>query len=258
MTFNGRAEHDALIAQLRAAGRPYRGGQQNDSYTGSGRPFFNVPAPDLRRLARTWLAAHRGVTDADVLAVVDRLFDGGHYEEKIMAAVMLGYSTGARRLATPANLEGWLGGLNGWAEIDSLCASVFPAAELAADWPAWRRLIERLAGDPNINKRRAALVLLATPTRTSDDPRFSDLAFTVIRRLMAERHILITKAVSWLLRSMAAQRAEAVAAFLDANAAALPAIALRETRTKLRTGTKSGRPAAMGAKARAARRSEHG
>jgi 3-methyladenine DNA glycosylase AlkD len=240
-----RAEHEALAAQLRALGRPYKGGVQNDSYTGGGHPFFNVSAPDLRRLARAWLAAHRKASDEDVLALADALFRGEAYEEKVLGAVLLAYRARARRLATPAMAEGWLDGLTGWAEIDSLCASVFGAAELAAEWPAWSALIGRLSRDPNINKRRASLVLLTRPARTSTDRRFADLAFEVIDRLKGERPILITKAVSWLLRSLTEHHREAVAALLDARAATLPAVAVRETRTKLATGTKSGRPAAM-------------
>src|SRR6185312_8524371 len=146
-----------------------------------------------------------------------------------------------QRLLTAAMVERWLDDLNGWAEVDSLCAGAFWAETLAADWPAWRASIERLAADPNINKRRAALVLLTAPTRRSDDPRFRDLALQVVDRLKGERPILITKAVSWLLRSMATRHGSAVADYLQANAATLPAIAVRETRTKLTTGTKSGR-----------------
>jgi 3-methyladenine DNA glycosylase AlkD len=235
------AEHAALVAQLRAAGTPYRGGQQNDSYSGSGHPFFNVAVPELRRIARAWIAAHRKADDAELLAVVCGLFAGEAYEEKVLAAILLAANPRMRRLGTPALTEAWLDQLQGWAEIDSLCASVFGPDELAADWPAWRGLIDRLAGDANINKRRAALVLLCTPTRTSDDPRFRDLAFAVVERLKGERAILITKAVSWLLRSMAGWHGAAVGDYLEANAASLPAIAVRETRTKLQTGTKSGR-----------------
>jgi len=238
------AEHAALVAQLRAEARPYRGGIHNDSYSGSGRPFLNVGAPEMRRIVRDWAAAHRAAPAAELIAMGDTLFAGELYEAKILGALLLGYSRGARRAATPAMVDVWVGQLNGWAEIDSLCASVFGADELLADWPAWRGLIERLSVDPNINKRRAALVLLTTPTRTSDDPRFRDLGFAVVERLKGERHILITKAVSWLLRSMAARHGPAVAAYLDAQAPSLPAIAVRETRTKLRTGTKSGRATA--------------
>jgi 3-methyladenine DNA glycosylase AlkD len=239
------AAHATLVAQLKSKGRPYRGGMQNDSYTGSGHPFFNASIPDVRAIARAWLSAHRQASDGDVLSLIDALFRGEAYEEKVLAAVMLAGSARARRLATPARVDGWLDQLTGWAEIDSLCAGPFAAEEIAGDWPAWRALIQRLSKDANINKRRAALGLLTRPTRTSDDPRLRDLAFAVIDRLKGERPILITKAVSWLLRSMAGRHAGAVGAYLDANAASLPAVAVRETRTKLRTGTKSGRTAVM-------------
>jgi 3-methyladenine DNA glycosylase AlkD len=235
------AERAGLVAQLRAAGTPYCGGQSNDSYSGSGHPFFNVSVPELRRIARAWLAAHRKSADADLMAMTDRLFRGEAYEEKVLGAVLLQSNACVQRQLTPTRVDDWLNDLSGWAEIDSLCAGAFWAELMAADWPAWRALIQRLAADPNINKRRAALVLLTAPTRTSDDPRFRDLGFAVVDKLKAERPILITKAVSWLLRSMARRHGPAVAAYLEANAASLPAIAVRETRVKLATGTKSGR-----------------
>jgi 3-methyladenine DNA glycosylase AlkD len=235
------AEHAALVSQLRAAGTEYLGGDQNDSYTGSGHPFFCVSVPNLRRIGRGWLAGHRKAEDAELLAVVDRLFAGEAYEEKVLAAILLGANTRMRRLGTPALADRWLDCLQGWAEIDSLCFSVFGPDEMAADWLAWRDLIRRLSLDANINRRRAALVLLCRPTRLSADACYRDLAFEVIEQLKAERPILITKAVSWLLRSMAAHHGAAVSDYLDREAASLPAVAVRETRTKLRTGTKSGR-----------------
>ena len=121
-----------------------------------------------------------------MLALVDRLLRGEAYEEKVLGAITLALSRRAKALATPAMVDAWLDHLTGWAEVDSLCASVFGADQMAADWPGWRDLIERLSGDANINKRRAALVLLVTPTRTSDDPRFSDLALQVIEERAAE------------------------------------------------------------------------
>ena len=247
-----RAEHEALLAQLRGLARPYRGGVQNDSYSGSGHPFLNVSAPERRQLIRAWLAAHRSASDADLVALAGSLFEGETHEEKTLGALLLGYSDRARKSSTPAMVDTWLGRLNGWAEIDSLCASVFLAEDLDDAWPAWRGLIAQLCGDANINKRRAALVLLTTPTRTSDDPRFAELGFAVVDRLKGERDILITKAVSWLLRSMAGRHGNAVGGYLEAEAATLPAIAVRETRTKLRTGTKSGRRASAGATRRGA------
>ena len=192
-------------------------------------------------MARRWAAAHKAVSPTDVLAVVKSLLEGESHEEKILAALLLEYAPKARRAAAPADLERWLSHLNGWAEIDSLCQNRFGVDELLADWPAWRALIDRLSKDANINKRRAAMVLLNAPVHYSDDPRFRDLALVVIERLQSERAILITKAVSWLLRSMVTRHREAVERCLAEGADTLPKIAIRETKVKLATGTKSGR-----------------
>lgn len=236
------AEHITMLAELRRLGRfTGPGGRQNDSYGGSGRPYYRVSAPDRRTMVRRWVAAHRGEGPDAVLALVESLFDGELHEEKTLGAILIAAHPKARAAAGPDDVDRWLGKLNGWAEIDSLCQNVFGADQMLADWPAWTALIERLARDPNLNKRRAALVLLTAPNRCCDDPRFRDLAFAVIEPLKGERDILITKAVSWLLRSMVARHRDAVAAYLADQGPSLPAIALRETRVKLATGTKSGR-----------------
>ncbi|HEX4195943.1 MAG TPA: DNA alkylation repair protein [Caulobacteraceae bacterium] len=236
-------EHAILLAELRKAARPARADlpPQNDSYGGSGRPYYFVSVPDRRGMVRRWLAANKALAADEILAVVDSLSQGESHEEAALGGMLLRDCPKARRAVTTAELERWLGRLNGWAEVDTWCQNLFTAQDMAADWPAWSGLIERLSRDPNINRRRAALVLLNGPAHYSPDPRFSDLAFVVLERLKAEKPILITKAVSWLLRSLVTRHRDAVAAYLDANQATLPAIAVRETRTKLKTGTKSGR-----------------
>jgi 3-methyladenine DNA glycosylase AlkD len=236
-------DHAKLLAEIRRGGRPQRPGAtgQNDSYGGSGRPYYLVSVPDRRAMARAWVAAHRKAPAADALAVVESLLDGVSHEEKTLATLILRYSDAARRAVGPDDVDRWLGKLNGWAEVDSLCQNLFTVEDFAADWPSWKRLIEALSLSADINKRRAALVLLIGPVHYSPDPRFRDLAFVVLGRLKSERPILITKAVSWLLRAMLTRHRDAVAAYLAANEASLPKIAIRETKTKLMTGTKSGR-----------------
>jgi 3-methyladenine DNA glycosylase AlkD len=239
------AEHTALLDDLRKVARPIHHDRppQNDSYGGSGRPFFNVSVPDRRAIIKRWLADNKTMTTDAFFAVVDSLTLGQAHEEKTLAGMLVAANHKARPQVSTQDLERWLGRLNGWAEVDTWCQNLFKAEDMLADWPAWRGLIERLSRDENINKRRAALVLLVGPVHYSSDPRFRDLAFEALERLKAERPILITKAVSWLLRSMITRHREAVVAYLAANEAALPAIALRETKTKLKTGTKSGRKA---------------
>ena len=235
-------EHARLLAELRREARPTSPERrQTDSYGGSGHPFYNVSAPAQRTIARRWLVEHKATAPEAFLAVVESLFAGQSHEEKTLAALLVGYHAKARRSVRPEDVDRWLGHLNGWAEIDALCQNAFTAADMAADWAGWMALIERLSLDPNINKRRAALVLLNGPVHYTGEARFRDLALATIERLKAERDILITKAVSWTLRSMTTQHRDAVAAYLAEHASSLPKVAVRETRTKLDTGVKSGR-----------------
>jgi 3-methyladenine DNA glycosylase AlkD len=232
-------EHRALLEELGRAGRATSHGRFDPStYLGGSHVFLNVPVPDRRRIAKAWLRGRRSWTAEQVLAVAESLVLGASHEEKTLAALMLSLHPKARAALGPEGVERWLGQLDGWAEVDSLCQNLFTAEELLSDWPAWSALIARLAGDPDIDKRRAALVLLTGPVHRNGDLGLAGLAFETIQRLKSEKPILITKAVSWLLRSLLTRHRAAVAAFLDAEAQTLPAIAVRETRRKLQTGRK--------------------
>jgi 3-methyladenine DNA glycosylase AlkD len=212
--------------------------QGSAAYTGSPHGLLGVATPGLRRLARDWVRANRGAAPDDILQILDAMFASGLYEEKTLAALMLAYAGPARAAATSARLDTWLGELAGWAEIDSLCSNVFQAGEFLAAWATWGPWLRGLAEDANINKRRASLVLLTGPVRYSDDPRLLETSLHNVARLQAERDILITKAVSWLLRNLTLRHRSALTVYLAENRAALPAIAVREVTAKLETGRK--------------------
>lgn len=232
-------EHQALLDQLHAAARPQGGGFDPAGYLRTGAVYLNVAVPERRRIAKAWLRAHKTWTTAQVLALVGELVRGETHEEKTLGLLLLEGLGRGRRSFGPAEADGWLDHLVGWAEVDSLCQSIFGPEDLLGDWPAWSGFLRRLARDANINKRRAALVLLCRSTRTSQDARLKDLAFEIVETLKGEREIIITKAVSWLLRCICDQHPAAVGGYLDAEGPSLPAIAVRETRIKLATGRKN-------------------
>lgn len=214
-----------------------------DSHSTSGRPFYGLSAPDQRRLVRRWLSNHRSSTPDQVFHTVESLLAGPSYEEKSAGCMILKERADVRRQASPAHVVAWLHDLRGWAEVDSLCQSVFAADDLLPDWASWRAVILELSQSANANKRRAALVLLTAPVRQSSDERLLQVAIRVIDQLRADRDALITKAVSWLLRALTVNHADAVVDYLARRGSELAPVALRETRTKLRTGTKSGKSA---------------
>jgi len=230
--------HKVLLAGLEKHQRQRVHSQANDSYLSSGHRYYDVSIPSLRTLAKAWLEENKGVPDAEFLAMLDGLYRGKSYEEKVLASILLSYHRAARRAIGTKQLEAWLDGLVGWAEIDSLCQSAFTADEIVANWREWKRFIRTLSRDRNINKRRAALVFLTAPVRNSDDERLAALAFEIIDHLKPERDKMITKAVSWLLRSMLPHHQRTVSAYLRENRHSLPAIAVRETTRKIATGRK--------------------
>lgn len=234
--------HADLLAAIQRAGGPRRqGNDHNDSYGSSGHPSYRVPVPVRRQIAKSWLAGDRTRPATEIIAVIDSLFAGESHEEKTLAALLLGYHRAARDQTGPADVDRWLGHLHGWAEIDTLCHGVYTAPELLAGWADWHDLLQRLSQAPEPHRRRAAIVLLTTPVQVCDDQRLRDLAVDTVDRLHDERDPLITKAISWLLRSMVTHHRSTVANYLAARESTLAAIVVRETRTKLDTGTKRGR-----------------
>ena len=213
--------------------------QINDSYSGSKHPFYVVSVPKRRAMLKNWLKKNKECNAKDIVELVDSLMRGESHEEKTTASYLLGYRKDARALVSVTQIDTWLDDLVGWAEVDALCQNIFTVEELLKDWSVWERFLIQLSKDKNINKRRASLVFLTGVTSRSGDERLHTLAYENIGRLKGESDILITKAISWLLRSMADTRKSDVTKYLKNESETLPKIAVRETLRKLETGKKN-------------------
>jgi 3-methyladenine DNA glycosylase AlkD len=212
-----------------------------DSYLGNTHPRYPINAPTLRLIAKEWMQAHRQLAVEPFAALLTSLVQGVSGTEKIMAGILLDYSAPAQRKFDPALFDSWLEHLEGWAEVDALCTGAYTVTEVPAAFATWKRLLTAFSKSDNIQKRRAALVMLCSPVSKSNDARLAQTALGLIDRLKGEKPILITKAISWLLRSMVKHHCSLVDAYVDENAESLPKIAVRETRVKLDTGTKTRR-----------------
>ena len=230
--------HRHILEQIQAA-EPGRGPTtQRPEHLGTARKWYGLKNEQRRRILLDFHAARKDLNFADWLTLIDSLYQGESYEERCAPQTLLLKYPHHRRQLPLAQLDAWLGNLDGWAEVDSTCQTVFSAKDLLTDWQGWSALLASLAADANVNKRRAALVLLTAPITQSDDRRILEISLQLIERLKGERDKRITKAISWLLRKGIKQHRAAISAYLEANAASLPAIAARETRKKLLTGKK--------------------
>lgn len=209
-----------------------------DLESGSDRTWYRVRVPDLRSLLKDWKTEYSDdLSFKDWLLVVDDLYQRPSIDERSFAGMIIASFPEFRRQVSLRQLNTWLNQLEGWKEVDNTCQSGYSAADLLADWERWKRFLQKLTKDKNINKRRASLVLLVKPLRTDHDA-ILDLALANVDALKHETHKLITKAVSWVLRSATKHHHAAIRKYMKANSNSLPAIAVRETQRKLKTGKK--------------------
>ena len=208
-------------------------------YLGTTQKFYGLKIGQLINMVRNFYNEHGEISVNGFCDLLDSLSTTGKsFEERILRGKLLDRFSKQRQEIPLEKLDYWLGFTNGWAEIDVICQGVFTAEEILTDWNKWDKFLRKLNKDNNVHKRRASLVLLTMPVRHSPDRRLANLAFDNIVPLMHEKDVLITKAISWLLRHLIKNHRQNVEAFLDKYSAQLPAIAVRETKRKLLTGKK--------------------
>jgi len=211
---------------------------RGSSYGGHEDLNYDLSRPEERQLAKDFLKTHPELTFAEFVALLDSLYTGESTNEKSVAGLLLENHTKFRKQLDPQKIDEWLDNLHGWCQVDSLCQSNFSATEVLNHWKDWKNLIKSLNRSKNINKRRASLVLLIKTTRKPETEKAAELGLEMIDNLKSEKDILITKAISWLLREMTKKHRDRVETYLKENKESLPAIAVRETTRKLETGTK--------------------
>lgn len=224
---------------LYALRRPVMGIFDLPKYLGTPRTVWNVSSADKKRVVRAWLKSETEITVSQVKKIIGDLLKSKTFDARTVPGIIILRHKDLRIKITPADLARWLSCVAGWAEIDSLCQSAFGAEDFLPRWTDWQTALEKFARDINVAKRRASLVLLTRAVRENADLKFSKLAFQNILTLRAERDILITKAISWLLRSLIKNHRKEVIEFIEKHKEELPAIAVRETLQKIKTGKKT-------------------
>lgn len=209
-----------------------------EHYLGTKRKFICVKAADRDKIIRVSLQELKALPPKEAIKVLDELFKSDTFEDFNLAGKLLTKLPEVRRTLNFGQLERWLRTTNGWAECDSICQSLFSEKEVLDHWSDWQETIKKFARDKNIQIRRASLVLQCKSARASADPKLRTLAFETVEKLKRESSVLITKAVSWLLRSLTINNSKETLAYLQNNQQSLPKIALRETTRKIATGKK--------------------
>lgn len=201
------------------------------------RPFYGARVGDLRATAAGWLRAHPDATGPQVADLADRLWNAGIREEQLVACFLLARDRAALAATDPQRVRDWTALLDNWETTDQLGMNVL--GPLVALDPGGRlELLRELAADPRPWARRVALVACTRLARADGAARWWPAVAELLLDLAGDREAALPKASSWVLRSWLEPCPDQVAAFVDANAGRLPAVAVREARAKLATGTK--------------------
>lgn len=230
--------HRELLQMVQAAPNKDFGFFDLAHYLGTPHTVYGIDTPTRKDIVRKWKNEHHDLSYEAYLKLTISLNRGYSFEEKLLSSSVLGSFPTYLKQIDPMFLDGLLEHLTGWAEIDSLCQSTFGADEMLAQWDKWKKVLQQFNQSSWISKRRASLVLLTKPCRQSNDKRLSILAFQNTTNLMHEKDILITKAISWLLRALIKHHKDEVSQYLKENESRLPKIAVREVRRKIETGKK--------------------
>lgn len=212
--------------------------ERDKSYMGTKKFSYSIKTPIKKQVVKDWIKKHPNLSISEYSELLNSLYSGESHDERSIAGKLLELLPRLRKQLNPLLLKKWLSGAEGWAEVDSICQSKFSAEEMLSDWDTWRKMISDFSTDKNVHKKRAGLVLLTSPVRESANPKLSKLAFANIERLKGENDILITKAISWLLRDLIKNHREEVKNYVEVEGGGLPKIAVRETTRKLLTGRK--------------------
>lgn len=230
--------HSNLLGSIREVSQKPPRNFNLPKYLGSIAENYFVTTIVKRQIAKDWARENKSISSTALVQLLNKLFKGKSFDEKSIASYILSYLPDQRKNLELKHIDKWLTHLNGWAEIDTLCQSTFSSDEFLDRWAQWKKLLRGFSKSKNISKRRASLVLLTKPVRELTDKKISKLAFENIDRLKSEEDILITKAVSWLLRELIKNHKSQVGSYIKINKELLPKIALRETKRKLETGKK--------------------
>ncbi|MCL4200098.1 DNA alkylation repair protein [Patescibacteria group bacterium] len=206
-------------------------------YVGTKHRVYNVPTPVMHDIAKNFAEEHKDIGADDCISLVNSLFHASSFEEKVLATMIL------RRFpiilaSLPASyIDQWLCLLTGWAEVDTFCDEI--DYWLRINPASGVKLLKKWNKDPYLEKRRASLVVLCSSLRHSPDPRWKTLAFTFTDALAHEKHVMITKAISWVLRAMVKYHKSEVTYYIQSHQNTLPKIAIREATKKIQTGRKN-------------------
>jgi 3-methyladenine DNA glycosylase AlkD len=202
--------------------------------------IYGLRVFELRQIVGAWRRGHKEATREHLLVLVEALWEGASREERMLALELLQHYPHHIPQLTWSRFERWRHDLDNWELTDVLGVGVLGLWVLGDADARAQHLRDLIAGE-GVWSRRLGLVGAIGLNRARKDGSFPQLTFALMDQVKEERHPMITKAVSWMLRDLSKKHPDLVAAYLEDNRDLLADHVVREVTNKLKTGRKSGK-----------------
>lgn len=221
---------EQVRTELAAAADPERAVQQQ-AYMKSAMPFRGVPMPEVRRLAKAAVRAHPLEDQGALIVAVTALWDAAaHREERYAALTVLQVPKHRRwRDLTLLPLYEHLVLTGRWWDVVDDLATHAVGELLRADPDRVGPVIRRWAANDDLWLRRAALVCQVGAKDRTDADLLADVIEAALTPPEAvSRDFFVRKGIGWALRDYARTEPAWVRSFVDAHAARLSPLSVRE------------------------------
>jgi 3-methyladenine DNA glycosylase AlkD len=195
---------------------------------------------EMRQIVKDWRRQHKDISLEELLPLVDTLWAKQSREERMVGLELLQHYPHLIPGLTWAWFDKRLPDLDNWELTDVLGVGVL-GPWVAHHTEQGTRHLHELLSREGVWSRRLGLVAAVGLNRSQKGAENLSLALSLVERVKGERHPVITKAISWVLRYLTRDHPAEVAAYLKQNEAALAGHVLREVRNKLHTGRKDGK-----------------
>jgi 3-methyladenine DNA glycosylase AlkD len=223
----------AQLAAIRAALAVHADAEHarfHQAYHKSAQRFYGLRTPQLQAVWRELWPARGRLLRAEVLSLLQPLWNAGCHEESQTAIHLLSRIT---HQLTPDDLpllHTQTRRCTGWAQLDTLAATVLGPLALVHGAPVYAPVMHWL-DDEWLWTRRAAVLIHIVPARKR--LLAEDYAWTACAARLDEKEFFIRKAIGWTLREFSKHYAGQVAGFAREHRQRMSGLTFREATRNL-------------------------
>lgn len=220
-------DQTTLVAQLAESLAGHATGERAEKekrYLKSDLRFIGASVPAVRRVARTFVAAHPALTVDDLKGLVDALWNTHTHELRSVGIAVLELRSELLRQSDLGWLKSLVNRSTTWAHVDWLAIKVVGA--LATRVPAVESDLDEWSAHTNFWVRRSALLASHDPLAAGqgDFEHFERRAVLMLQ----EQEFFIRKAIGWVLRSTCKKTPLRTIGFVERHAGEMSALTFRE------------------------------